>query len=177
MGIDLDELGISIIPIYGVHFSSYVKLFSDQQLAKKCVIIADGDQKPSDSTDVLIDDVLTELPSLETLKSKYVNVFYCSTTFELALTMKGTLLLLQKTAEECGALKLTKAIKKAITELKSKQVAKVENETLNEVASLVLNTAKRIGKARFAQIASKYVEFAEEIPRYIFDAVNWLIAK
>jgi len=34
--------------------------------------------------------------------------------------------------------------------------------------------AKRFGKARFAQITSKYTDDATELPDYIRDAVNWL---
>ena len=48
-GIDLDREGISVIPIYGVHFDVYAKLFSDGTLPKKCAIIADGDLEPSDA--------------------------------------------------------------------------------------------------------------------------------
>lgn len=38
----------------------------------------------------------------------------------------------------------------------------------------VLNTAKRFGKARFAQIASRHVDVATNIPKYIADAAEWL---
>ena len=47
--IDLDREGISVIPIYGVHFAVYAKLFQGDGLPKKCAIIADGDLKPSDA--------------------------------------------------------------------------------------------------------------------------------
>jgi putative ATP-dependent endonuclease of OLD family len=48
-------------------------------------------------------------------------------------------------------------------------------QLLNGLRTTVLNTAKRFGKARFAQVASKYADLAEDIPAYIRDAVNWLI--
>jgi putative ATP-dependent endonuclease of OLD family len=41
----------------------------------------------------------------------------------------------------------------------------------------VLNTAKRFGKARFAQMAAKYADRADALPRYIAEAVDWLMAK
>jgi putative ATP-dependent endonuclease of the OLD family len=34
MGIDLEREGISVIPIYGVHFDVYAKLFSTTSLTK-----------------------------------------------------------------------------------------------------------------------------------------------
>ena len=39
----------------------------------------------------------------------------------------------------------------------------------------VLNSAKRKGKARFAQIMSKYVGKATAMPSYIEEAIKWLV--
>ena len=38
----------------------------------------------------------------------------------------------------------------------------------------VLRTAKRFGKARYAQVISKHVSTARAIPDYIRSAVEWL---
>jgi putative ATP-dependent endonuclease of OLD family len=35
-GIDLEREGVSIVPIYGVHFDVYAKLFSESSLPKRC---------------------------------------------------------------------------------------------------------------------------------------------
>ncbi len=43
LGIDMEREGISIISIYGVHFTSYSKLFRNGCLPKKCAIVADAD--------------------------------------------------------------------------------------------------------------------------------------
>ena len=43
MKLDLDRLGISVIPIYGVHFDAYAKLFGPDRIGKKCAIVTDGD--------------------------------------------------------------------------------------------------------------------------------------
>ena len=51
--IDLERQGISVIPIYGVHFDVYTKLFAEDVLPKKCAIITDGDLKPSDAESAL----------------------------------------------------------------------------------------------------------------------------
>src|SRR5690606_33744872 len=40
MGIDLDRYGISVVPIHGVHFGPYARLFSDTGLPKRCAIVA-----------------------------------------------------------------------------------------------------------------------------------------
>jgi putative ATP-dependent endonuclease of OLD family len=44
LGIDLDEEGIAIVPIFGTHFASYAKLFGPGGIQKKCAILTDGDQ-------------------------------------------------------------------------------------------------------------------------------------
>ena len=44
--IDLEREGISVIPIYGIHFDVYTKLFSDDALPKKCALVTDGDLRP-----------------------------------------------------------------------------------------------------------------------------------
>jgi putative ATP-dependent endonuclease of OLD family len=49
LGIDLDEEGIAIVPIFGTHFGSYAKLFGPGGIQKKCAIVTDGDLAPSDA--------------------------------------------------------------------------------------------------------------------------------
>src|SRR5439155_8270523 len=75
-GIDLDREGISVIPIYGVHFDAYAKLFSADALPKKCAIVTDGDLTPDDADPSLKgEDELPAPPNLEALEGAYVRVF------------------------------------------------------------------------------------------------------
>ena len=43
-----------------------------------------------------------------------------------------------------------------------------------ELKDKVLRTAKRFGKARFAQVAARHIEKAGALPAYITDAIAWL---
>ncbi len=43
-----------------------------------------------------------------------------------------------------------------------------------ELGRITLNTAKRFGKARFAQIAARYAHLAADLPVYIEHAYEWL---
>jgi len=176
MGIDLERYGVSVIPIYGVHFHVYAKLFNELALPKKCAIIADGDLKPSDSEDVDFDeDTLPSPPDLDSLSGKFVGVFRCKTTFERALTTQGLLLCLSFAAEECGAPKVAKKLKKGYEAIKNGKVDNDEKQKLlSDLREMVLATAKRLGKARFAQVISKHIEFAESVPKYIKEAIEWL---
>jgi putative ATP-dependent endonuclease of the OLD family len=176
LNIDLDRLGISIIPIYGVHFDIYAKMFGDNAIRKKCAIIADGDLKPSDASEsVEGEEKYYKEPDLDKLVSKYVKVFRCRTTFERAITTSGTLLMLAATAKDIGAPRIARALEDGLDKIKDTSIKRADKIIImSELREKVLNTAKRCGKARFAQAASKYVTLAESLPVYIEEAVTWL---
>lgn len=176
MNIDLERFGVSVIPIYGIHFDVYAKLFCEMALPKKCAIIADGDLKPSDSDDIEDEeDSFPSPPDLDSLANEYVGVFRCSTTFERALTIPGLLLCLSSAAKECGATKIAQKLEDGHKKLKSGELEDKEiKELKGDLRKSVLATAKRVGKARFAQVVSKHMDSAESIPKYIRDAIEWL---
>jgi len=176
MNIDLDRHGVSIIPIYGVHFDVYAKLFGKLGMPKKCAIIADGDLRPSDSESVEVDEeTMVSPPDLDALSNEYVGVFRCQTTFERALTIIGLLNCLSMAANECGATRLGKQLRDSHRKLVSgKYGVEEKNAVMSELRGKVLSISKRTGKARFAQIVSKHIDLAEAIPKYISDAIKWL---
>jgi putative ATP-dependent endonuclease of OLD family len=174
MNIDFDRHGITVIPIYGVHFDVYAKLFRDDCIQKACAIIADGDLKPSDAAE----DTSPATSDLKHLNNSYVQVFQCNTTFERAIVSSGMLALLASTVEECGAANLAKHLRAADAEIKStKPDSATRSSMVQPLADKVLKLAKRTGKARFAQIASKHVDQAITLPKYIRDAVDWLVSQ
>jgi len=173
--IDLEREGISVIPIYGVHFDAYAKLFSDQALRKKCALVTDGDLKPSDADPSIEgEDDLPAPPDLEDLENDYVKVFACQTTFERALVSVGTLAMFEKATEEIGAPRIAAKIREGIEALEWDPDEEERRAILTPLRAAVLNTAKRFGKARFAQIAAGHAGLATEIPKYLRDAVDWL---
>lgn len=169
MNVDLEEHGVSVVPIHGVHFEAYMKLFGDEGIRKRCAVLTDGDLKPSDADS----EEDGEFPRIEELKeheNDFVEVFHCKTTFERAIALPNNLMMFSKTAEELGAPNVSEDLKdyydrRADLTDKEKELARKK----------VLNTAKRFGKARFAQVASKYVGDAERLPSYIKKAVEWVI--
>lgn len=174
MAIDLDDEGIAVIPIYGTHFDSYAKLFGPDGIRKKCVIIADGDRIASDANPEYGDeedpDVVPDPPALGPLENEYVKVFECETTFEKAMTTKGTLAMWQAACHEIGAPNIAAKLGR-----NRDLVARDEAWDGAGCQTSVLNTAKRFGKARFAQVASKHVQLATGTPKYIADAIRWLV--
>ena len=176
MGKRLDEYGISVVPIYGVHFASYAKLFGQDSIAKKCAIVADGDLKPSDSSNAEDEDAPDpEIPTLDGLENEYVRVFTCPHTFERSVSQLGNLEMLAVASAEIGARSVARELRLAHSDLADKDSLTEEDRALlNELRGKVLATAKRFGKARFAQVASKHVSLARSLPKYIRDAVEWL---
>ncbi|BAB53779.1 ATP-dependent nuclease [Mesorhizobium japonicum] len=175
MEIDLDREGIAVIPIYGVHFDVYAKLFTEGSLPKRCAIVADGDLKPSDAIEEDGDDELPDPPDLDALENDYVKVFRCPTTFERAITISGTLEMFAKAADEIGAPRVATRLRRGVRALEQEGLtADQRRELLDPLRAAVLSTAKRFGKARFAQLASSYVSDATALPPYIKNAVKWL---
>lgn len=176
--IDLSREGISVIPIYGVHFDVYAKLFSAEVLPKKCAIVTDGDLKPSDANPSLEgEDELPDMPDLKKLEGDFVHVFACKTTFERVLTSEATLPMLAHAADDIGAPKVARRLRKGLKDLQKSDLGPEERkEILKSLRDAVLNTAIRFGKARFAQIAARHVDKATGVPAYIAEAVDWLIA-
>jgi putative ATP-dependent endonuclease of OLD family len=170
--------GISVIPIYGIHFDVYAKLFSKDALPKKCAIITDGDLKPSDADPALEgEDDLPRPPDPKALQNEYVRVFACQTTFERALVLDGTLEMFARAADDIGAPTVAKRLREGAKSLAENQLdEKGRNKILAPLRKMVLNTAKRFGKARFAQVTARYADQAEVIPQYLADAAKWLIA-
>lgn len=175
MEIDLDRHGITVVPIYGTHFKAYAKLFRQNALGKKCAIVCDGDQEPADVlADLNEDDVLNEY-TLDVDEDDYVQVYQCPVTFERAMTIEGTLSMFLETVTECGHTIRKQKLEEGIDQLDEEEDEGKRREILSEMRGIVLNSAKAASKGRFAQIASKHVDKATEVPTYIREAVEWLL--
>lgn len=177
MGVDLDENGIAVVPIFGTHFNVYSKLFGPNGIKKKCAVLADGDLVPSDAApDLAQADGEAVVPAqgephdLNVAENQFVKSFQCETTFERELTLRGTLKMFENAAREIGAPQIA-----ALLENAREDIADEVNVDLEPLKDRVLNTAKRFGKARYAQLASKHASLATELPEYIRNAINWLV--
>lgn len=176
-GIELERSGISVVAIHGVHFEVYAKLFRANSLEKKCAIVADADLKPSDMSDGVDIEVQVEYDShkLAQLKGDYIEVFLGATTFERELVSIGTLPMLIETVKALGAPQITKSLEDGLKFLTENDESPETMAVLEDLKTKVLNTSKRFGKARFAQVATRYVDRCTEMPKYIDDAINWLL--
>lgn len=164
LGIDLEREGISLVAIHGVHFGPFSRLFSDACLPKRCAIVADADL---DAGDVPDGDDPVENPNLALLEGPYVRAFVGATTFEREITLEANLPMLAATAEDLGAPRVKSDLE--MQELFGGPVP-------DALKDKILRTAKRFGKARFAQVAARHVDQAGALPTYVTDAIAWLRA-
>lgn len=176
MNVDLDELGISVIAIFGTHFSSYAKLFGPAGIRKKCAVLTDGDLLPSDADPNLQAEDQEEAAAptraeLEALRNTFVNVFVCQTTFERELTIPGILGMIEAGTREIGAPRVADELRAL-----QQQIINGAQPNLENAKDRVLRTAKRFGKARYAQVLSKHASLARDVPAYVREAVEWLMA-
>ncbi len=172
-GVKLERLGISVIAIHGVHFDVYAKLFRAGSLEKKCAIVADADMKPSDAEDF---DQDTDALDLVKLENDFVSSFAGATTFERELVSLGRLPMLIETVRSLNAPQILAQMEDGLEKLRLGELNHADETALRiELGRITLNTAKRFGKARFAQIAARHVHLASDLPTYIEEAYEWLV--
>jgi putative ATP-dependent endonuclease of OLD family len=163
LDIDLEREGISIIAIHGTHFAAFSRLFNSTSLPKKCAIVGDADIPPAD---VVAGDDVPAPENLTALEGPFVRIFVGATTFEREITLPGNLKMLSRAAQELHAPNLVAAL--------NLQDELLGGAVPDALKAQVLRTAKRFGKARFAQVAAGHAALAEEMPGYISDAIEWL---
>lgn len=175
MNIDLDRYGISIVPIFGTHFKIYAKLFTPDVLRKKCAIITDGDLAIEDWSEEMIEDDAIEVNDEEYEENEFLQVYKCPVTFERAMTVEGTLPMFLEALLECNYPQAVESFENGIDVLKEEADKEVIQKTLAPLRQKTLASAKRCGKSRFAQIASKYADQASGLPTYIREAIEWIM--
>ena len=151
LDVDLDRLGISVVPIFGTHFEAFAKLFGPEAIRKRCAIITDRDGEDDDG----------EAPrGLGEVENEFVKVFAGASTFERELAIPGMLAPLRAAATELRGRDLLTALR---------------TTNWDEIGEAALSLAKRHQKGRFGQVLSKHASSATELPEYIADALKWLI--
>lgn len=186
---NLDEEGISVVPIHGAYFEPYTKLFGPTAIEKKCSILTDGDSQndekepdidPADEGDAPAAPATTGPSRIDKLKAQenaFLKVFVGDTTFEMELTDVGTLGMFAAACAEVGAPRVSAILKKLETDIGAATTLTAEQtQRLQRAKKYVLNTSKRFQKGRFAQIVSKHAHLANSLPDYIKQAVAWVTA-
>lgn len=168
--VDLDSMGISVIPIFGRHFTPYAKLFEKRGITKKCAILADGDRSLETSIDDEDAGVAEDADDFSSLENEYVRAFVSVTTFERELANAGTADMFIAAMEEIGYSGRVAKLKK----WKASAELGANVDWVGSVGTTILAAATQLGKARFAQVVSKHTNLCTWVPDYIKNAVEWL---
>jgi len=178
LDIELEHKGVSVVAIHGTHFDSYAKLFGPGRIPKRCAILTDGDaqNEPESVDEDASDGKVSRVAALKALTNDFVGVFMCDTTFEREVTDVGTLQMFAAACREVGAPRVAAKLDHLSAQLPNDgELTATQIMMLEAAKDSVLSTAKRVGKARFAQVASKYVDLASGVPPYIKQALWFLI--
>lgn len=197
-GIDLDEAGVAVVPIFGTHFAAYARLFGAGGIQKRCAIVTDGDEAPAiapapavpaanpdnavaqvgvaaaddaGGADEVDDLTAFVRQDLNAVRGANVEVFTSRTTFEREITLFGNLEMIEDTLREVGSSRRANAVR-ALRALDP--AAPDRDARLAAVQTQVLNAAEELGKGRFGQVLSKHAEKATALPDYIQRALAWL---
>ena len=156
-----------------MHFQVFAKLFQAGALEKKCAIVSDADLKPSDAGDEF--ELENDAPALNALRGDYVEVFAGQTTFERELVSLSRLPMLIAATEALRAPRIHKKLVEGLELWESGTLSPQDEHKLHKkLGKSVLNTAKRFGKARFAQVAARNAHLCGDLPEYIQQAIDWL---
>ena len=159
-GLNLEEYNISVIPIYGRHFYTFLKIFKDNHLEIPAVVIIDGDKKEVEKEDGKTTFV-SKAESLEV--DDRVAVFSGEETLEKDLFPYGKN---SDYLEECF-----KNLGHSIS-YDNLMEASNEDNWEEEVIKRVDGTIK---KGRFAQQLAIEIDEDFNIPSYIGDAIGFMI--
>ena len=179
LGVNLDELGISLINIRSTGFKNVAQLFHSTRVPRKCAIITDLDKAICNTTIAASDS-----PSEEKYKTKvansakkgaerqtlldtycapneWVEPFYAEYTFEVDFIKAGNEVEVEEIIEEVYTDAATITIAKA--EINSGDIA--------QYGKRVLTMAKKEGKGWFAIMLGEHIYYETFIPEYILKAI------
>jgi putative ATP-dependent endonuclease of the OLD family len=175
-GINLDEIGVSVISMSSTVFEHVASLFDVARIHRRCAIITDLDKAietlPQDLNNdtseqkKMRDSQKAGQERAEYLNSKYrvnpwVDVFYAPHTFEIDFVLSGN---------EFEVAEILPSIYEKPTSIKeSEERLNSKNEIIKGKEALRL--AKKVGKGWFALLLSEKLTSRTFIPEYILEAI------
>lgn len=163
LGVNLDELGISLINIRSTGFINVAQIFHDKRIKRRCAVVTDLDksisgeeneaEKKGNARKVVLDDFSKD--------NEWLGTFYAKYTFEVDFIAENNSHEVVKLIDDIYTKEITK--KESKDELESGDVTKYGQR--------ILTMANNVGKGWFAILLGKYITFQTYIPEYILDAL------
>lgn len=159
-GVNLVEHNISVIPIHSRYFDPFLRMFKEENFELTCCAIIDGDAKEHEDGDTTT--AVTNAKSFEV--ADRVKVFDGNETLEVDLFPS-------KTTNSEYLKKCFENLNHSISY--SNLMATTENWS-DELLKRIDGTIK---KGRFAQELSLLIDENFEIPKYLYDALQFIFTK
>lgn len=178
-GLNLDELGISLINIRSTGFENVSVLFHDDRIRKRCAIVTDLDRAFIDTAEDMLDNDDEAAAKKKALGSQvaglrreaalkllcdgnpWLTAHFADHTFEVDFVSAGNagiiVSVLGDVYKDAGTIATAK------TELESGDIARF--------GTRVLTMARNVGKGWFAIILGRLITPETVIPDYILDAI------
>lgn len=179
LGVNLDELGISLINIRSTGFKNVAQLFHSTRVPRKCAIITDLDKAICDTTIIAGDSASIKKYKTKVANSaikgaerqtqldtycsgnEWIEPFYAEYTFEVDFIKAGNAREVENIIPD--VYKDAATITAAKTEIKSKNVP--------QYGKRILTMANQEGKGWFAIMLGEHINIHTIIPEYILKAI------
>ncbi|MFW5794987.1 MAG: ATP-dependent nuclease [Bacillota bacterium] len=158
--LNLEEYNISVIPIYGRHFYTFLKIFNDNHLEIPAVVIIDGDKKEVEDEDEKTTFVK---------KAKSLEVRNRVRVFSGEETLEKDLFPYDENSDY-----LEKCFKNLCHSRSYKNLIRDSNED-NWEEEVIKRVDGTIKKGRFAQQLAIEIDEDFNIPDYIDDAIRFIM--
>jgi putative ATP-dependent endonuclease of the OLD family len=186
MGINLDQLGISVVNLNGLTFSTFSKVFTQGNVQVPCAIVTDSDPALSEQeskdlgagvmdqagADAILYPVVVNrksdtAESLLNQQSGFAKVFLAVKTLEWDLALQGNALALATVYQEMHPRSGPKMV----------EAIKAHNDPVAQ-ARVFFDGFSSKDKGRFAQRLAARIEqgLKLEIPGYIRDAIGYVVS-
>jgi putative ATP-dependent endonuclease of the OLD family len=180
-GLNLDEIGVSVINMSSTVFEHVASLFDDIRIHRKCAIITDLDKSievlpynPDDDTKEqkkMRDSQTAGQERADALNKRYrdniwLDTFYARHTFEIDFTLNSNVYEIRTVLPKIYNRQFD--IDNSIVKLCSKDKVSVGKEALR--------LANKEGKGWFALLVSETLSFETYIPQYILNAIAFTSA-
>jgi len=179
--LELDEKGVSVVPVHGVSFRPFLRLFGPQALHRRCAVLTDSDDKahaldekqvnPGPTTAGLVQDFCTNL-------NPYIAVFTNLKTLEydLAVATKDAGEAPNPNAPLSNEDYILRALQNTDGVAKSRIPARGTITNRNEFGKAVVDLVAK-AKGRFAQALAAEIDDGFVLPSYIQRAFSFLLRK
>lgn len=175
----LEKNGISVVPVYGVDFSTLIKLFGEDRLRIRAAVLTDGDPGEDERDGMVVPDTdvngnfkrAARIESLLAKRNKFVDVFVSDVTLEYDLAAAGTEnpTVMVQTWEACYERRPRTLTSKSLADVGLDPTARAR-----EIWRGICLSSSQVSKPEFAQRLAASLQREEGVPMLVFSTPNYI---